>query len=266
MQLDSPMNSPPQKKPIPIGVDDYEEIITQGYLYIDKTLLIKEFWESGAKVTLVTRPRRFGKSITLSMMRYFFEQIKDAKLHLFTHTNIWKDAEMRALQGSFPVIHISFKDVKASSWEEAFEQLKELLGKEIMRTLMPLESSLSSIHKRKYEALITETATKTKWEASLSFITEVYEKVLNKKTIILIDEYDAPITHAYVHGYYNEMIAFMRQLLSQALKGNIHLQKGFMTGVVRTTKDGILSGLNNPKICTMLDMHYSDKFGFTQEE
>jgi len=260
------MDSSHEKRPIPIGVDDYKKMIEGGYLYIDKTLLIKEFWNQGSEVTLVTRPRRFGKSISLSMMRYFFERTKESRSHLFTHTNIWKDEGIKALQGTFPVIHISFKDIKASSWEEALEQLKGLLSKEVIRTLMPLEDSLSFLHKRHYEALITETATKTKWEASLAFITEAYEKILHKKTIILIDEYDAPITHAYVHGYYNEMIAFMRQLLSQALKGNTCLQKGFMTGVVRTAKDGILSGLNSPDICTMLDKDFSDKFGFTSEE
>ncbi|MBM3198545.1 MAG: hypothetical protein FJZ58_04745, partial [Chlamydiae bacterium] len=254
------------KRPIPIGVDDYEEIISQGYLYIDKTLLIKEFWESGAKVTLITRPRRFGKSISLSMMRYFFEETKESKAHLFTHTNVWKEERIRAFLGTFPVIHISFKDIKASTWEEAYKQLKALLTKEIRRTLKPLEERIAKDYLGRFMNLISDNADRIQWEESLSFITEVYAEVLNKKTIILIDEYDAPITHAYVHGYYNEMVAFMRQLLSQALKGNIHLQKGFMTGVVRTAKDGILSGLNSPDICTMLDKDFADKFGFTQQE
>ncbi|MBM3198582.1 MAG: hypothetical protein FJZ58_04940, partial [Chlamydiae bacterium] len=255
-----------EKRPIPIGVDDFKEIITGGYVYVDKTLLIKEFWESGAKVTLVTRPRRFGKSIALSMIRYFFEQTKEPGAHLFTHTNIWKNEEMRAHQGAFPVIHISFKDIKASTWEEAYEQLKTFLADEIRRTLKPLENMIDEDHKENYMALLRGYATRIQWERSLFFITALHKEILAKNTLILIDEYDAPITHAYVHGYYDEMVAFMRQLLSQALKGNIHLQKGLMTGVVRTAKDGILSGLNNPDICTMLDKDFSDKFGFTREE
>ncbi|MBM3198229.1 MAG: hypothetical protein FJZ58_03130 [Chlamydiae bacterium] len=258
------MNSPLPKKPIPIGIDDYEELITGGYLHIDKTLLIQEFWDSGSKVILITRPRRFGKSVSLSMVRNFFE--KKETSHLFVHTKIWQEERFQVLQGTYPVIHISFKDIKAHRWEKAYEQLTGLLAEEVRRTLLPLENSIPKAYRKNYEALIYETATETKWEESLFFITLILKKVLGKNTIILIDEYDAPITHAYVHGYYDQMIAFMRQLLSKALKGNIHLCRGLMTGVVRTAKDGILSGLNSPQICTMLDWNFSDKFGFTEQE
>ncbi|MBM3198828.1 MAG: hypothetical protein FJZ58_06200, partial [Chlamydiae bacterium] len=256
----------PQKSPIPIGIDDFSEIITQEYLYIDKTLFIKEFWDNGAKTILITRPRRFGKSIALSMMRYFFEQNQESQAHLFAHTDVWQDEEMRALQGSFPVIYISFKDIKAATWEKAYGQLKSLLAEEVRRTLRSLEDLMSEDYKENFRSLIHRRAEDERWEESLFFITAVYKELLFKNTIVLIDEYDAPITHAYVHGYYEEMVAFMRQLLSRVLKGNAHLCKGFMTGVVRTAKDGILSGLNNLDIYTMLDKDFSDKFGFTGEE
>ncbi|MBM3198892.1 MAG: hypothetical protein FJZ58_06545 [Chlamydiae bacterium] len=229
------VNSPSKKKPIPIGIDDYEKMVRGNYLYIDKTLLIKEFWNQGAEVILVTRPRRFGKSIALSMIRYFFEQSKESRAHLFTHTNIWQEGEIKAFQGVFPVIHISFKDIKAPTWEKAYGQLKSLLAEEVRRTLKPLENEMSEDYKENFISLIHRKAEDEKWEESLFFITAIYEEALRKKTIILIDEYDAPITHAYIHGYYNEMISFMRQLLSKALKGNIHLRKSFMTGVVSST-------------------------------
>lgn len=255
-----------QRERLPIGKDDYKKIIDEGCIYIDKTLVIKEFWRNKSEVTLIARPRRFGKSMTLSMMRYFFEKTEQSNAYLFENTNIWKEEGFKELQGTYPVIHVSFKDIKATTWEEAYLELKELLAKEVKRTLEPLIAEMDEDYKEKYAHLIHETASKVKFNSSLFFITEVLKKHTKKNTIILIDEYDAPIVHAYVHGFFKEMIEFMRQLFSKALKGNIHLHKGFMTGVVRTAKDGILSGLNNPDIYTMLEAGYSDRFGFTEGE
>ena len=200
------------------------------------------------------------------MLKYFFEKTEQSTAYLFEKSNIWQEEGFKELQGTFPVIHISFKDVKASTWEKAYQEFTSVLAKEVRRALKPLVSMMDNDHKKNYEALLNETATKTKFEESLLFITEVFKESFGKNTIILIDEYDSPITHAYANKFYDEMVEFMRQLLSKALKGNPHLYKGFMTGVVRTAKDGILSGLNNLKICTMLDKNFSDKFGFTQEE
>ncbi|MBM3198711.1 MAG: hypothetical protein FJZ58_05595 [Chlamydiae bacterium] len=260
------MKHPFAQKPIPLGVDNYERIVQGGYLYMDKTLLIKEFWDSGSVVTLVTRPRRFGKSIALSMMRCFFEKTEKSKSHLFTHTKIWQEEHFQELQGTYPVIHLSFKDIKALNWEEAFCELQTLLAQEVHRMLAPVITQLDEYYNRQFKALVEKTANKAEFSDSLRLITEVLYKVTKKNTIILLDEYDAPITHAYTHRYYDEMLNFMRQLLSKTLKGNDYLCKGFMTGIVRTAKDGILSGLNNPQICTMLDWNFSDKFGFTEKE
>ena len=253
-------------RPLPIGVDDFKDLIEEGYVYVDKTLLIKEFWESKSKVTLITRPRRFGKSIALSMLRYFFEKPKQPTSYLFEKTNIWKEQGFSEIQGTYPVIFISFKDIKAKSWKLAYEDLKELLAREVHRTLKSLEPKMSDYYKRRYESLIQKTANETEFSGALLFITEVFKEYSGKNTMIFIDEYDSPITHAYIHKYYDEMIGFMRNLLSSALKGNEHLHRSLMTGVVRTAKDGILSGLNNPDIYTMLDAGYSDKFGFIEEE
>lgn len=141
-----------------------------------------------------------------------------------------------------------------------------MIAEEVRRTLKPFENKMARDYKTNYDALINETATQIKCEESLLFITKVFKELFAKNTIILIDEYDSPITHAYVHGFYDKMIGFMRNLLSPALKGNVHLHRGLLTGVVQTAKDGILSGLNNPDIYTMLDTGYSDKFGFTEKE
>ncbi|MBS0626770.1 MAG: AAA family ATPase [Verrucomicrobia bacterium] len=255
-----------QRERLPIGKDDYKKIIDENCVYIDKTLVIKEFWRNKSEVTLLARPRRFGKSITLSMMRYFFEKNEQSKAYLFENTKIWKEEGFKELQGKYPVIHISFKDIKATTWEEAYLELKELLAKEVKRTLEPLFNEMDEDYKDRYQSLINETASRVKFNSSLFFITEVFKKHFKENTIILIDEYDAPIVHAYVHGFFKEMTDFMRQLFSKALKGNTNLHKGVMTGVVRTAKDGILSGLNNPDIYTMLDAGYSDRFGFTEDE
>ena len=256
----------------PIGVDDYKEIIDKNCVYIDKTLLIKEFWKDDAKVILVTRPRRFGKTISLSMLRYFFEKTKDSNRYLFEKSKIWKEEGFPALQGQFPVIFISFKDVKYNTWEKSYAKFKNILKTEVIRTLSPLVDKLFLEEKSQYDELINfsqiadESQVLINFTGSLKFISQVYERISGKKVIILIDEYDTPITYAYENNFYDVMIEFTRNLLSEGLKDNTHLQRGFMTGVVRTAKDGIVSGLNNPKICTMLDSGFTDKFGFTEEE
>ena len=255
-----------KRQPLPIGVDDYKDLIDEGYVYVDKTLFIKEFWDYKSKVTLVTRPRRFGKSITLSMLRYFFEKSEQSRGYLFEKSKIWQEDGFKELQGIYPVISISFKDVKFDTWEASYQKMQSLVADEVRRTLKPLENDIAKDYRITYDALINETATQVKVEESLLFITKVFKELFAKNTIILIDEYDSPITHSYVHGFYDKMIGFMRNLLSCALKGNVQLHRGLLTGVVRTAKDGILSGLNNPDIYTMLDAGYSDKFGFTEEE
>src|SRR3990167_3558202 len=259
-------DSTTQEGNLPIGVDDYKDLIDEGYIYVDKTLLIKEFWKHKSKVTLVTRPRRFGKSISLSMLRYFFEKTDQSMTYLFKNSLIWKEESFKDLQGVYPVIFISFKDIKGPTWEQAYQEIQELLTQEILRTLEIIEEKMSVHYREKYQALLNKTANEAQFSGSLLLITQVLKKHTGRNTIVLIDEYDSPITHAYAHKFYDKMVDFMRQLLSKVLKGNSNLFRGFMTGVVRTAKDGILSGLNNLDICTMLDAGYSDKFGFTEEE
>src|SRR3990167_2449987 len=150
------MTTPPLKKPLPIGKYDYKKVIDGNYTYIDKTLLIKEFCESGSEVVLITRPRRFGKSISLSMLRYFFEKTEQSTAYLFERANIWKEKGFKELQGTYPIIHISFKDIKATTWEKAYQKLKTLLAKEVYRTLHSLEPTMNDYYRSSYEALIKE--------------------------------------------------------------------------------------------------------------
>jgi len=252
--------------PIPIGVEDYKEIIDNKSAYIDKTLLIKEFWQDGGKVILTPRPRRFGKTLNLSMLKYFFEKTDQNNANIFENTNIWTDPEFRDLQGQFPVIFLTFKDIKVDSWKEAYEEFINLLTINIEKLLSPIYPSLTPVEQKWYARLVDRSATEADYSDSLLYATVILERHYQKKVIILIDEYDAPIIEAYIKNYYEKMIKFMRSLLSKALKTNSALQKAFLTGITRIAKEDIFSGLNNLSIYTVLNVEYSDKFGFTQKE
>lgn len=251
---------------LPIGIDDYKKMIDQDCVYIDKTLFIKEFWKDTSEAILITRPRRFGKTITLSMVKYFFELGIGSNSYLFDKSNIWQEEGFPELQGTYPVVYLSFKDVKKKTWESAYDKLKNLIAAEVNRVIKPIEDELSDYYKKTYVALVNKSANEAEFSDSLLFITAALETYYKKKVIVLIDEYDTPITNAYLNGYYNEMTDFIRDLFSAGLKSNSHLQRALLTGVLRTAKDGILSGLNNPLICTVLKDRFSDKFGFTESE
>jgi len=252
---------------IPIGVEDFKEIIDNKNAYVDKTLLIKEFWQDGAKVILTPRPRRFGKTLNLSMLKYFFEKPGQNNANLFKNTNIWAIAEYRDLQGQFPVIFLTFKDIKAKSWESAYEEFASIISEEYKRILPKLTiekidvSDIDIFNRLKLKQAPEEELTR-----SLQFLSRILHEQTGKKVIILIDEYDAPIIEAYLQGYYEKMIQFMRSLLSKVLKTNPALEKGFLTGITRTAKEGIFSGLNNLSVYTTLNIEYSNAFGFTQKE
>ncbi len=253
---------------IPIGVDDYKEIVDQKNMYVDKTLLIKEFLQDGSKVVLAPRPRRFGKTLNLSMLKYFFEKTDKDTSYLFENTNIWEYSEYRDLQGQFPVIFLTLKDVKVHSWELAHAKLAAIISEECKR----LSSNNITMEKMRasdipiFNRLTDKIASEQELMDSLQFLSRLLYEQTGRKTIILIDEYDAPIINAYVHGYYQKMIEFMYNFLSAALKSNSALEKGFLTGITRIAKEGIFSGLNHLSVYTILNIQYSDKFGFTQEE
>lgn len=214
---------------IPLGISDFKEIIEDGYYYVDKTLFIKELKRTNGKVLLIPRPRRFGKTLNLSMLKYFYEKNDTSNAYLFEHTDIWKQTEYRTLQGAYPVIFLTFKSCKETSWENAYKRLIDMVSQEFMRYMDILTPSLSPLDLEKYISIARQDASYTRYANSLFFLSMLLKKHYKKRVIVLIDEYDAPIHAAYSNGYYNEMITFMRALLTDVFKDNSYLERGILT-------------------------------------
>ena len=264
--LDNDMPSE-KKKALPIGISDFKLAVTE-YYYVDKTLLIRDFIDNRPLVSLFTRPRRFGKTLNMDMLRVFFEKTDEDTSVYFKDKQIWQCGdEYTAYQGKYPVIFLTFKDVKCSSWEETFQQISRLIAMEFQRH-MELETSdkLNSYEKEQFSQIAKGMADKVGYQMSLQFLSLLLHKHHGEKTIIIIDEYDTPIQQGHTCGFYEETIHFMRNLFSGGLKDNSHLAFGFMTGILRVAKESIFSGLNNLTIHSILDNKYSQYFGFTKEE
>ncbi|MBA3752515.1 AAA family ATPase [Candidatus Dependentiae bacterium] len=258
-----------------LGISDYKKIIDGGYYYVDKTLLIEELDHTSGLVLLIPRPRRFGKTLNLSMLRYFFEKSHTNTQYLFENTLIWQNPKYQAMQGLYPVIFLSFKNAKVGSWEKSYARIQTEIIEEFERHSYVLEAFSERAKtgnpeairiKSDYEAILTRQATLEQYERSLLFLTQVLYQYHNKDVIVLIDEYDVPINDGYSRGYYTEIVDFIRSLLTTVLKDNKYLHRGILTGVLRLAKESIFSGLNNPIVSTLLDSEFSDKFGFTAEE
>ncbi len=199
------------------------------------------------------------------MLRYFFEKSEVSNAQLFYKTNIWKNEPYRKFQGKYPVIFLTFKNVKVRNWPNAFERMQLLITEEFNRHSYLLDT-LDVYESKRYKAILTGKANQAEFEESLFFLTQLLRKHYRKKVIVFIDEYDAPIHAAYNNGYYKDMIDFMRSLLTSVLKDNSHLERAVLTGILKAAKEGIFSGLNNLRVCTLLDEKFSDKFGFTVSE
>ncbi len=257
------------KKPLPIGISDYKTLIEDDYYYVDKTLFIKELLHVGGGVALICRPRRFGKTLNLSMLYYFFEKTEISNDYLFTDKAIWLDEKCRSLQGQFPVVFITFKDVKEKTWLAARKKIIEIMAKEYKRhrSFVNENAALINSHDLEiYNSIVTEKGEDVHLSSSLHFLTMILEQITKKRVILLLDEYDAPIHAAYSNGYYDEMISFMQSFLSAGLKDNRYLSRAVLTGILRTAKEGIFSGLNNLNVCTLLHDSFADKFGFVESE
>ena len=256
------------KKKLPIGLSDFKELIKDDYYYIDKSLLIKEIIDSGAKSILLPRPRRFGKTLNLSMLRYFYEKSAEDTSQLFQHLNIWRQGETYiGKQGHHPVIFLTFKDVKCDNWEECEKQLKRVIREEYERHDYLLEQSVvKSSEKAEYQAILDLSADKTAYENSVKQLSAWLHQYHGQKAVILIDEYDTPIQGGYMNGYYSQIIGFMLNLLSGALKDNSNLEKGVLTGILRVAKESIFSGLNNLEVCSLLSPKFSHSFGLLENE
>ncbi len=254
-------------KLIATGSSNFKEIIEGNYFYVDKTLLIKELAENGSAVILFPRPRRFGKTLNLSMLQYFYEKTEQSNQHLFENTAIWQEEKYRNEQGTWPVISITLKDVKLESWDEAYAKLTEIISSEFERHEHILAHKIiDELSRKKFQALLNKSADETAFGSSLQWLSQLLFKIYKKQAIVLIDEYDAPIHAAYLNGYYDEMLNFMRPLLSGVLKDNNFLHRGILTGIMRVAKEGIFSGLNNIIVYSMLEDRFNHAFGFTQEE
>ena len=257
----------PENLPLPVGVSDYR-LASTGYYYIDKTMLIKDFLDERPMVSLFTRPRRFGKTLNMDMLRTFFEKSSEDTSIYFKNKKIWACGQKyREHQGKYPVIFVSFKDVKCENWLETYGNIYKLLQKEFERHLELLESpALNQYDKQKIKDFLDGKADENDCMAAFATLSEMLDKHCGTAPIIIIDEYDTPIQQGYMRGFYDSVIRFMRNLFSGGLKDNKHLSYGFLTGILRVAKESIFSGLNNPKINTILENKYSRYFGFTPDE
>lgn len=253
--------------PLPIGISDYR-VASSEYYYIDKTMMIKDFLDERPMVSLFTRPRRFGKTLTMDMIRTFFEKTDEDTSKYFKDKKIWSCGQKyRDYQGKYPVIFITFKDVKFNTWDETFCALKDLFSTEAARHMeLAASDKISEYDKNYFNKLLRTDVTAVELSAVLGNLSRMLCEHHGIETIIIIDEYDTPIQQGHNKGYYDEVILFMRNLFSSGLKDNRNLKFGFLTGILRVAKESIFSGLNNLTINSILDNKYSEYFGFTSAE
>ena len=252
------------KKPLPVGIDDFRKIIEEDYYYLDKTKMIEDILLDKAEVTLFTRPRRFGKTLNMSMLNYFFN-LKNRKenRNLFEKLYISKSKYMDK-QGEYPVIYLSFKDIKSLNWEDCYMETKILISN-IYNEFNFLREKLNERDLKEFDSIWMKEK-EADWRNSLKNLSGYLYEYYGKKVVILIDEYDTPIVSGYYYGYKREVLDFYRSLYSTVLKSNVYLQFSVMTGILRIAKEGIFSGLNNLQVCNIFEEKFSESFGLTEDE
>lgn len=253
------------KKKLPIGISNFKEIIEDEYYYFDKTEFIGNLFEEVSKIKLFTRPRRFGKTLNMSMIKYFFDiENKNENKKLFENLKI-SENEYFEKQGTAPVISISFRNYDESSWGNGFEMIKNTIS-DLYDEFEFVKENLSARKKEKYDSILFNRATEATWKLSLLDLTKYLYEYYGKKVVVLIDEYDQPIIDSYVKGYYQEAISFFKTFYGVVLKDNNYLEMGIMTGILRVAKENIFSGLNNLRVHTILDNRFTEYFGITESE
>ena len=261
------MNHFAKNKSLPIGVSDFK-LATTGYYYVDKTLMIRDFLDKKPMVSLFTRPRRFGKTLNMDMLRVFFEKTNEDTSVYFKDKQIWQCGDYYTKhQGQYPVIFLTFKDIKSMTWEETFQKIRRLISLEFIRhNELETSSVLTSYEKEQYHLLAGDTGDEVDCQMGLQLLSLLLHKHYGRECIIIIDEYDTPIQQGHTCNFYPEIVNFMRNFFSGGLKDNPHLAFGFLTGILRVANESIFSGMNNLKTYSILDDGYSSYFGFTEKE
>lgn len=251
---------------IAIGLQDFADVIQKGYFYIDKTPFIKEWWESGDSVTLITRPRRFGKTLNMSMLEHFFSIKYAEEEKIFENLSIWNDTKYRELKGTYPVISLSFAGVKEKDYKTARKKICQILTKLYAENSFLLDSGLLYETDIKYFKRVSEDMDDSDASLALYQLSNFLYRYYNKKVIILLDEYDTPMQEAYIDGFWEELVGFTRNLYNLSFKTNPWLERAVMTGITRVSKESVFSDLNNLKVVTTTSDEYMDSFGFTEKE
>ena len=251
---------------VSIGAQDFETLRQENYFYVDKTKFIQEWWENGDTVTLITRPRRFGKTLNMSMVEKFFSINYAERADLFYDLNIWQDDNYHKLQGTYPVLFLSFADIKETTFNESRKKICKIIQMVYNKYDFLLEGCLLNANEKKDFLKITADMEDYMASLSLKMLSDYLYRYYGKKVIILLDEYDTPMQEAYVNGYWKELTAFTRGLFNSTFKTNPCLERAIMTGITRVSKESIFSDLNNPEVVTTTSEKYADCFGFTEEE
>lgn len=251
---------------VAIGIQNFDVIIENDYFYVDKTEFIKEWWESGDSVTLITRPRRFGKTLNMSMLECFFSNKYEGRTDFFEGLSVWKDEKYRKIQGTYPVISLSFASVKTVEYSVARKQICDLLASLYERNRFLLEKDILSENEKAEYLTISNRMDDATAAQALHKLMEYLSRYYGKKVIMLLDEYDTPLQEAYVNGYWKEMVAFTRSLFNATFKTNPYLERAIMIGITRVSKESIFSDLNNLKVVTSTSNEYATSFGFTEQE
>ena len=255
-------------KPLPIGVDNFKKLIDKGYYFVDKSLYIKELLDMQSEVTLITRPRRFGKTLNMSMLKYFFEKTEEDNNYLFKGLKIMNESQKYLdCMGKYPVISLSLKVAKQPTFGMAYDKIVEIISEEFNSHKEVLSADdLLEYEKEKFRNIMEGKGSISDYNTSLKFLAKSLEKYYKKKVIILIDEYDVPLENAFFEGFYKEMVDFIRSLFESALKSNESLDFAVVTGCLRISKESIFTGLNNLNVCSILDANYREFFGFTEDD
>ena len=254
-------------KTVGIGIQSFEEVIEGNYFYIDKTSFIKEWWESGDSVTLITRPRRFGKTLNMSMLEHFFSIQYADRGDLFEGLSIWEEEKYRKLQGTYPVMSLSFARVKEKDYETTRKKICEIIRNLYIKSIFLKDSNVLTDADRAYfDRILSVDVNNSDITSALYQLSDYLYRYYGKKVIILLDEYDTPMQEAYVGGFWEELVEFTRSLFNSTFKTNPYMARAVMTGITRVSKESIFSDLNNLKVVTTTSNEYATAFGFTEEE